>query len=249
MAPKSNSGLRHLWDGLRLLFSSVLFWFVVNASLLALLLLAHFGCAVVRGYAWWGDVYNVALSLLSGGVISFLFYFLVVFLPEKRKKTFIKQNLRKVYAEIKEAILYMVVFASQKGGRSDLSTDVDFIKGLMSPEGFRAVFEGGRESTEGFYAFRNYMSGDVFEYREIILNLHLLAKQIDFVLHNYPIADQKLFDFFKRLEMYLIRIERKGPGALEEKELSLLIWEMFGGWNYADGFCGYDVIERMIEEI
>jgi hypothetical protein len=72
-----------------------------------------------------------------------------------------------------------------KGGRSDLVGDPDFIEELMSTEKFKAVFSEGRQADEGFYAFENQMSYDTPEFREIVLGLSLLAKQIEFVLHNF----------------------------------------------------------------
>ena len=55
----------------------------------------------------------------------------------------------------------------------------------MDVENFKAAFAQGSEANEGFYAFENQMSDETPEFREIVLNLQMLSKQIEFVLHNY----------------------------------------------------------------
>jgi len=228
---------------------SVRFWFAVNASTLLLLLVVHFGVANLRALWWWADAFAISVSILSGGVISFLFYFLVVVVPERRKKSIIKSNLRRLYRDIKRDILWQIVFASIKGGRADLTTNVEEVDKLMGVENFKAAFSHGREADEGFYAFENQMSDETCEFREIVLNLQMLSKQIEFVLHNYAMDDQKAFDFFKRLELLLMRLQSMGAGYDESKPLCRFIWEMFTGFSWAEGYRGYDPIEKMIEDI
>jgi hypothetical protein len=232
------------------MLSSVRFWFLVNSLALAWLLGIHFGTNLsFKSSWWWPDAFAIAANLLTGGIISFLFYFLVVFLPEKRKKFIIKTNLQKFYRNIKRDILWQVVFASIRGGRADLTTNVQEVDRLMDIEHFRLAFENGREADEGFYAFENQMSEDNHEFREIILSLRVLSKQIEFVLHNYAINDQKSFDFFKRLEAFLMRLQSADPGYDESKSLCQFIWEIFTGFNLIEGYRGYDPIEKMIKDI
>jgi hypothetical protein len=228
--------------------SHVSTWFGVNILLLGALLVLHFGTNVPAN-KWWADAFAVATNLLAGGLVSFLFYFLVVHLPERRKKSIIKANLVSIYANIKTDILWAVVHASIKGGRNDLASQYQTIEALMSPTGFKAAFEDGRESDEGFYAFENQMSDDTPEFRKIVLNLKMLSKQIEFLLHNYTIPNQQAFDFFKRLELVLMQLQANGPGYDESKPLCRFIWEMFTGWNWVKGDMGEDGIRTMINEL
>lgn len=229
---------------------TVRFWFIVNTLALALLLVIHFGFgAALKELWWWIDLFGVLVSILTGGMISFLFYFLVVIVPENRKRTIIKSNLSKIYRDIKRDILWQIVSASIKGGRSDLTTNVDEVDKLMGLDAFKAAFARGREADEGFYAFENQMSGDTNEFREIILSFQVLSRQIEYVLHNYPIKDQKIFDFFKRLEAFLLRMHHLKPGYDESKTLCRFIYEIFAGFSIIDGYRGYDIIEKMIQDI
>lgn len=220
-------------------------WFIINLAALMALVTVHFATNL-SSIKWWADVFAVAANLLAGGLVSFLFYFLVVHLPERRKKAIIKTNLQRLYRTLKHDILLSVVLASIKGGRHDLSADTETLEKLMSPEGFKEAFAKGREADEGFYAFENQMSDNTWEFRQIVLSLQMLSKQIDYLLHNYIIEEQEAFDFFKRLELLLMRIQSNGPGYDESKRLCTFIWEIFAGWNWIDGDIGQDEVQQMI---
>ena len=128
---------------------TVRFWFIVNVLALVLVLAVHFGLGTaLKELWWWTDLFGILVSVLTGGIISFLFYFLVVLVPENRKKTIIKNNLSKMYRDIKRDILWQIVVASIRGGRSDLTTDVEEVDKLMSVEAFKAAFahRGGPSS-------------------------------------------------------------------------------------------------------
>ena len=222
-------------------------WLALNVILLVALLGIDFSALPKPN--WWQDGYSLLTNLLTGGLVSFFFYWLVVYVPEQRKRRVTKNNLSKMYHGIKEDILYQVVFASQKGGRSDLETDSGTIANLMTIDGFKGAFAGGRDANEGFYAFQNQMSDDTPEFRKIILYLEMLANQIEFVLHNYTMDDEIYFDFFKRLELMLFALRRSKPGYDESKPLCGFVYEIFSGWSFIDGYRGYDVIDQMIADI
>ena len=219
-------------------------WFVLNLILTGILVCVDFSS--ISKPTWWDDIYSIGVNLLAGGIVSFFFYWLVVYVPEQRKRRIIKNNLSQMYRSIKEDILYQVVFASSKGGRNDLEADSETISRLMTTSGFKKEFQGGKEANEGFYAFANQMNHDTPEFQQIILHLEMLAKQVEFVLHNYTIDDERLFDFFKRLEIMLISLRHSSPGYEELKPLCRFVYEVFSGWNVIEGYRGYDVIDKMI---
>ena len=123
-------------------------------------------------------------GFLLNALVSFLFYYLVVVLPSRRKKKIIKANFQRTYASIKEDILWQIIFASKKGGRHDLSSDLDEVRKLLHIDAFKASFQNGKQGDEGFYAFENQMSSESNEFKEIIVCFQLLQRQIDFVLHE-----------------------------------------------------------------
>lgn len=234
-------------ERLKGMLRSVTVWFTLNMLVFVGLLIVHFLPLVKPN--WWADAFAVAVNIIAGGLVSFFFYWLVVYVPEQRKRGLIKDNVTRMYRDIKEDILYQVVFASIKGGRRDLQADSETIARLMKPDGFKEAFQGGREAHEGFYAFENQMDGDTPEFRAIIMNLEMLAKQIEFVLHNYTMDKKELFDFFKRLELMLLSLRRSSPGYDESKPMCRFVYEIFAGWSFVKGYRGYDIIEKMIADI
>ncbi|MBB5578045.1 hypothetical protein [Rhizobium paranaense] len=229
------------------IIGSVRVWCALNLVLFIGLMTYHFGpFAKPNG---WADTFSVAVNFVAGGLVSFFFYWLVVYLPEQRRRRVIKSNMTKMYRTIKETILLQVIWASRKGGRTDIDASSETIASLMTTAGFRAAFEHGSRGDEGFYAFENQMSHDTPEFREIIKQLEMLTKQVEFVLSNYIIEDSKIFDFFKRLELLLISIRQSGPGYDESKPLCNFVYEIFAGFNIVNGHQGYDVIEKMIAEL
>jgi hypothetical protein len=60
------------------MWSSVRFWFVLNTlALIALLVVQFTFGSELRKAEWWPDLFGILTSILTGGIISFLFYFLV----------------------------------------------------------------------------------------------------------------------------------------------------------------------------
>ncbi len=231
----------------RRVFSSVLFWFLITLLFYIYLLSNNFLFCTEK--IWWDDFYHISSSFLTGGLISFLFYFLVVHLPKRNKCRIMKDNFRQCYLDVKKEILYQIIFASQEGGRKDLQADSETVERLLTIDGFQAAFEGGDEADTGIYAFMNQVSKGGDQYQEIILNLRILAKQISYVLHNYPITNAETFNFFTHLEAVLTNLESSTPGYDQTKYLTDFIGKVYKGFSFIEGHRGYDIIEKRIEEI
>jgi hypothetical protein len=142
-----------------------------------------------------------------------------------------------------------VIYASQRGGRRDLSADSATIEQALTIRGFKSLFEGGRESDEGYYAFGNEMSSRTPKYDEIVFNLKVIVRATERLIDQSAVEDRRTYDFFVRLSALVERIERNGPGYDESKPLCGFIWEIFAGWNFIDGAVGYDPIERAIQNL
>jgi hypothetical protein len=89
--------------------------------------------------------------------------------------------------------LYTIISRSREGGRTDLYPDS--IDDLMTIKDFKRVAYG-KGSNNGFDPFADYLSDDVPERTEIVFQLIILERQIDFILHNYGVQDQRIVDFF-----------------------------------------------------
>lgn len=252
MKEKKDSRLRlfkNVCNRFVLAFSNTWLWFVCTLCALGLVVEAEFLAPTFTSGKWWTVLYPVLSSVLVGALVSFLFYFLVVVVPERRRKQLIKNNLRDMYLYLKRNIVREILHASKKGGRDDIQSDEATVQRLMDVRAFRDAFKDGREANEGWYAFVNQMGPDSLQYQEIILNLQILRRQIDYTLHNYPIVGDRLFGLMKDLEEILFRIERTAPDYEGVKSFCRFLWATFAGSSFSAGKTEYDPIEKMIAEM
>ncbi len=229
-------------------FHKLTIWFYVSVACLTTILFLDFGSTLPL-IKWWPDFFAVFTNVLVGILISFVFYYFIVYLPESRRRKILKDGALRIYKNIKRDILYAVICASIKGGRNDLETDSEFVDTLMSPSSFKALFEGGKEATEGFYAFENQTGDRTSEFKEIVLNFELLAKQLSFLLSVYRIESGQKFNLLKRIEILLLRLSDSEPGYDESKPLCRFIWEIYAGWDFILCDRGYNLIEKTLSEI
>ena len=137
--------------------------------------------------------------------------------------------------------------ASQRGGRKDISTDSATINKGLSVQGFREIIGEGSEGDEGFYAFENQMSHHTFEFSEIIFNLKIIDSAAERLLVSGIDLEEGAYERLISLSHIIRRIEANGAGYDESKRLCQFIWEMFAGWNWADGQLDYDPVEKAFE--
>ena len=118
----------------------------------------------------------------------------------------------------------------------------------LTIDGFREAFDGGHDADEGFYAFSNGLNKGGREFQEITWLLKVLAKEIDYVLHNFKIVDVETRKYFKRLEVRLLGLSELKVGDYDDnKVLCRFIYEIFAGFTHETGNRGYDIVEKMIE--
>jgi hypothetical protein len=201
------------------------------------------------GSTKYAPAFNAALSIGTGGLVSFAFYYLVNQRLEHRRRKLLRDSLRRTYHNAKHDIVLAVILASRKGGRSDLVANSETINKALTISGFRSLFAAGHEADEGFYAFENQMSDKTYEFDEIVFNLKTIARAASRLIDVSPGDDPRTYNFFIRLDIVVERILRNGPGYDESKLLCSFVWEILAGQNPLDGDLGYDPIERAIERL
>ena len=231
--------------GTKILFRTILVLALVLFALAA-------GCELLDiglvKKAWWDGIFVLSYPFLTGILVSFFFYWLVVWLPECTKRTTLKDDFKEYYRDLKEDLAVQIIFASQRGGRKDLHVDGHTEKMLLTVDGFRTAFNGGREAHDGFYAFSNGLGEGGEAFQEITWLLKMLAKEIDYVLHNFKIADEDTRKYFKRLEVRLLWLsESKVDNDDDNRALCRFIYEIFAGFTHTTGYRGYDIVEKMID--
>jgi hypothetical protein len=233
---------------IRRIFSSVGFWAAVNFGSLTMLISVKFATTYFSDPVS-SDVFDVLFNLASGGAISFLFYFLVVVIPEGRRADLLKNNAIVVYKRIRQDIVTAVVLASVKGGRTDLSTSYDVIMMLIDVKIFREKFSSGKASNEGFYAFENQMSSMNYEFEHIVRQLKLLSAELNFFLLTYMPADFEHFKTLKHLELAVSSLLDVQPGYEESKPLCRFLYQFLAGFDWGAGYAEKDAYLEALEKI
>lgn len=222
----------------------VMVWFIASVLSLVALMIANF-YLISKRPEWWSDIFSVLSNIITGFIVSFVFYYLLVYLPGRRKNSVVRRFLLDSYIDTKEWILFQVVCASIKGGREDLDTSM--IKELMDREKFRNAFSNGSLATEGFYAFQNQMMDRTAEFDEIIISLRIIKSHLEHA--SLYIDDPGSFVQMRSISMTLTRLEATQPGYDSSEQLCEFIYRMFTGFNYTEEYRGRDPIEKILASL
>ena len=218
-------------------------WFVIAAvSYVAVLALGFSGIV--------GDkLFAVLNRFLTGALVSFLFYYLVVSLPEARRRRKVSQNLLNNYRSLKRELATQLIFASQKGGRRGIQADDATISKILTPDGFEELFRRGREANEGMYAVQNGLDSSPSIYKEMRRNVHVFTHQLRTALSAVEVESAELYMQLQRFESFLTRYTLDGEYYGSDRMLLRLIQDMFSGWDLVDGQHNTDRMEVLLQKL
>jgi preprotein translocase subunit SecY len=72
------------------------FWFGLSLFVLISLLFVDINLDVSKVRSW-PDFFSISTNILIGIIVSFVFYFFIVYIPESRRKLLIKTSALKMY--------------------------------------------------------------------------------------------------------------------------------------------------------
>lgn len=183
---------------------------------------------------------NIFYDFLIGLIVSGFFYFLMVYMPEKKKRSVIKNRLRSHYFEVRREIISIILDSIRENGYAVMTK-----KNLIVPDNFKKYFIENNEKR--WSQFLNNLDTQIFN--DIGIELKVLRNDVSFVLNNIYIDDKKVFDFFRRLSIIIIEIEENKFGDEFEKGFSRFLWQLLAGWSFVDGYKEEDIMESMIQKI
>ncbi|MEC6907950.1 hypothetical protein VXS04_09750 [Photobacterium piscicola] len=185
---------------------------------------------------------EIVFNLSCGMFISIWFYFLVVWLPEKKNKTRVKNHFIYQYAEFKRHLIMHIVGACKEPYESELLTD------LMEPQTFKDYFkEKITVDQERWDVFLNNLNKD--RLIDILNEFEAFKEATFYLLSNVQVDDDEVFAFLHRINA--ISVTLKGISIDDDslKQLSRLLWEMLAGFNWVDGYQDYDYFDSMFRKI
>lgn len=195
--------------------------------------------------------FEVIQSILSGVVVSSVFYFLVDFAPSYIEK----QNIRRAFLsfydnEFKEDVLREVLTLAEFKGKKH-----EKIEELKDPEKFKVFSkeDSKYEDRDNWHAVTQNIGEERYQHSldKIITRLSDLHREIDFLTRTVSIENEELLKKMRRLSRVLqgSRVKRNIDWDREEdKDLANLLFELFSGWNLVDGDHG-DFVKSWAEEV
>jgi hypothetical protein len=185
---------------------------------------------------------QILFNLSVGFLVSAIFYLLVVWFPDRRRKNLIKKNLGEQYQSFKEDTIQILLSAcrtSYKGGLPGNLTDQNE---------FRKYFkEPVSDSQNRWHVVLNGLNDRLL--KDLLVEFEILLNEVTYVLNNVNIEDPNVFSFFKRLSQAVYKMKNTTLEYDDVKQLSGFLWELFAGWSFIDGYREADIVGVMIENI
>lgn len=185
--------------------------------------------------------YKVFYDLGIGVLVSLVFYYLVVRLPEYQRRQRLKRSLELRYRSFRLRCIEIMLAVADGGFAGEQP------EALLNPEEFRKYFKTKvKPDRDRWDEFLNKLGK--FYRDELQSEMEQLRDELIFVLNNTDIPNDRPFEFLKRLSA-IIRSMRSVTIDDEIKPLSSFLWDVFAGWDWLKGYRKGDIIQEMIDEI
>jgi hypothetical protein len=172
--------------------------------------------------SWQEDLYELSTGIAFDILLSVMFYYLLVYIPERRKKTIIKNNFKKNLAGFKERVLVLFMEAAVVQEPYDT-------KKLSDIHAFKKFFhDRWPEVCKG-------LTANPILLRKVIKELTFLRGEIGFVLGRIEITEEAYFNQLHHASYCIYHYEDVEAGTEEAKHLCNFLWQMFSGYNWMTG--------------
>jgi len=237
---------------MRLKGSTVLLWAISLASIVLALKTSDEPLPQVFKDTWVDRVFqqfstgnSIIFDVSIGFLVSVIFYLLVVWHPERRRKSIIRRSMEEQYRFFKEGVIRVLLSA---GAHAGARYDSDVVSKLSDQEEFSSYFKEPISDTQSRWdAVLNGL--DEYFLAQLLVELEIFLNEVTFVLNNVEMDDREVFSFFKRLSEAVYRLKNCTPDYEDTKQLSHFLWELFAGWSFTTGYTDTDIVKVMIERI
>ena len=223
-----------------LVLLSILAMFVANEDPFARDALCRLGgCFYSNAARGWNKLFY---DFSAGCVITVVFFWILVRLPEHRKRERIKKSFRQQYRVFKLACIENFL-AVADGSFDSRQTEM-----LLSIEEFRRYFkEGVGYGKVRWDEVANKMTP---YYLDVTLSrMESLRQEISFVIHNTDVSDAETFEFLKRLSQAMLMQRNATLDYDSIKSFLGFFWNLFAGWDWIEGYRARDIVEEMADAI
>lgn len=179
-------------------------------------------------------------SLSVGFVVSSIFYFLVVYMPEYKRRKMLHESLKSQYLRFKISCIDTFLIISNSQEHSDKEE-------LLNLTEFRRYFKKENKNGENRWgAVANSLQDSEYYLREVIYYLQMLNEEIGYTRNSINLNDPEVFEFLNRLSQLIARMESTEREYDDIKSLCGFLWSIFTGWDWAKGYSESDIIKDII---
>ncbi len=211
--------------------------FALLAAALATISLTDIGLApVVQPYR------PLLYDLSVGYLVSYIFYLLVVVIPDQLRRRRTRRWLRYHYDMFKLSCIEIYLSAIGEPWDSELPST------LLAPEIFSDYFSARFSPDQmRWHAVHN----GLYEYGlpQLVVECELLAREIEFSLIKLDLQDDDIALFLKRFSRTLTRLKTSSPSYDDIKRLLSVLYPLHSHWSWIDGDRGRDPVGEMIARI
>jgi hypothetical protein len=187
-------------------------------------------------------VYKALYDVGVGGLVSLVFYLLLVRLPDNARRERIRRSLERQYEIFKRDCLYVILEVI------DGPVDPETVDELLDQKAFRAYFNG--KPTPDYDRWDIFLNGlNETGLRDILSAVDVLREEIAFTLSATDIPTDKAFDFFKRFSYAIHAVKDTELEYDSIKLLSRFLWSLFSGFDFVTGYQEEDLVAKMIKSI
>jgi len=209
----------------------------IQIGLLIITIIAFaIGIATVPG----DDYSSVIHTVCVGFVLSAIFYFIVVYLPEMRRRKMITSAFASQYNQFRLNCISTFLILSK-------SQEYENRENLLNQDEFRRYFKNNNEDGNNRWdEVANAIQANEFYLQELIYELRMFNEEIKYIRNTVYLGDSEIFNFLNRFSQSIHRVELTQPEYDDIKSFCGFLWSLFTGWNFVDGYKNKEYIEKMI---
>lgn len=205
---------------------------LAKETFLAPLLYAHIGASIVL---------SAGTGLFTGLVI----WLFAIYLPERKKRMILRNNLSYRYRWFRRALLTIFLF----GVEPEDGERIPSRKALDNYLIFREFFS--KDDSRHWWSFINWLDHNEHYMQEIVKELELLSQVATHVWHNCDFHDEDVHHFLGELSTMALEYKRTNPFCDDDykKRFMMFLFGIFSQWNPREGRHETDRIQSMIDKI
>jgi hypothetical protein len=187
-------------------------------------------------------IFKALYDIGIGGLVSIVFYFLLVRLPDNARRQRVRRHLEKQLVTFKKDCIYIIL------GVVNGYVNLELVDTLVEQNELRTYFSTFVEPSEDrWHVFLNRI--DQNNLNEILRALNLLREEVNFATGAIDINTDEAFDFMKRFSAVIHDIQRTELDYDSIKRLDRFLWSILSGWDPIYGYKKHNIVSRMIRSI